>query len=202
MEEEIYTKKDVVASLEYGERMPMLGVVCGWMLVILGIFLGILPFCGALSLEADEVEDMMIAVFIALPFSIACGCYLLIWYYRWNRKVDLWLQDAVHLEAKCEEMSRSRIGRSGTGYKILVRFRYDGKRRTVYSGRRRKGKLMTEGGFGGIYYYYAGRVVDILYSPKYDQVMLLRLPERRKRRKNKKEKQKGEKKSKKQDNAS
>lgn len=188
MEEEIYTKKDVVASLEYGERMPMLGVVCGWMLVILGIFLGVLPFCGALSLEADEVEDMMIAVVILVPFFISCGCYFLFWHYRWNRNVDLWLQDAVHLEAKCVEMSSWKELYAHEGYKILVRFRYDGKRRTVYSGRRRKGKLMTEGGFGGIYHYYAGRVVDILYSPKYDQVMLLRLPERRKRRKNKKTK--------------
>ena len=60
----IYTKKDIAASLEYGERISTPGVVLLWLMLILGIVLSFFPFCGIMPLDTDEDIMAMIGFFV------------------------------------------------------------------------------------------------------------------------------------------
>ncbi|MBO4988935.1 MAG: hypothetical protein J6D37_01250 [Clostridia bacterium] len=162
-----YTVKDVTISLEYGPRISTLGVIIAWMILIVGIFLDVFPFCGIIPFDTDESINPILCLIFLSAFIMLFAGYFLVREYRLNQKIDLWLQDAVRLEAQCSKMGSWRGTNAGTGYNVTVTFCYDDKQRTA-------------DGFGLVYKNYAGRVVDILYSPKYDQVMMLRLPKKRK----------------------
>ena len=90
---------------------------------------------------------------------------------RGKRKVALWLKDAVLLEAKCTLLdTRLEVRKSITAMAAYVRvkFSYNGKnytRESAYKG----DKLYLP-----VYYKYADRKIKIAYSPKYDQVMLIK----------------------------
>ena len=132
-----------------------------------GDFLGVLPFCGIISFDTDEsINPIRCFIYLSIFVMLFPG-YFLFREYRLNQKIKLWLQDAVRLEAKCSELGARGGAYAGAGIEITVSFCYDGNQRTA-------------SGFGLVYKNYAGRVVDILYSPKYDQVMMLRLPKKRK----------------------
>lgn len=57
--------------------------------------------------------------------------------------------------------------------KIVLRFRYAGRRVEKYSGGE-NGERFAERGYFNILAHYVDREINILYSPKYDQVLILK----------------------------
>lgn len=96
-----------------------------------------------------------------------------------RKEIMLWLDDAVELQGYVRELAHIDgylelpPFRIKTAIKVRVEFKYDGKK--LYCDSREK-ILGGEGdGYSNIWAYYVGKKVDILYSPKYDEVIMLKL---------------------------
>ena len=91
-----------------------------------------------------------------------------------KKEVKIYLQDAVLLEAQTEDIgSLSVYRRFYDGTKIRVSFRYDGKVITKESGNPKKTGRINNG-YDKVFWKYTNRKINVLYSPQYDQVMLLK----------------------------
>lgn len=91
---------------------------------------------------------------------------------RWIKKqVKLWMQDAVKLDAHSKAIDEHRTLFGMKGSRIQVTFEMNGTNYVLNS---------TVKMFGGQYACltsftkYANRKINILYSPKYDEVMILK----------------------------
>ncbi len=96
-----------------------------------------------------------------------------LWVHSHKKKIDLWLEDAVLLDAEAMSLdgmtveSRSRA----TAIVLKVTFKYNGKRYT------RQSVNKDEPHYSTLYKKYARcEQIKIAYSPKYDEVMLI-MPE-------------------------
>lgn len=88
------------------------------------------------------------------------------------KDVNLWLEDAVQLAAYSKKIGEVRSGvLHSLSIRIEVRFQYDGKVHKKQSDAKVCG---LPRGYVGWYNQYADREIIILYSPKYDEVMILR----------------------------
>ena len=164
---------DIDASLNYGK------VHAGkaWkatliVLLVLSLLMIIFSLIGLFYPPYDESKFMII-------FGSAFGLFMLLvtllvylYVHRGQRKVAQWLKDAVLLEAKSTLLgTRTEVRFPALFAKaawIRVSFYYNGikcTRESSYKGR----KLYL-----AVYHKYADRNLTIAYSPKYDQVMLLK----------------------------
>lgn len=91
-----------------------------------------------------------------------------------KKKIDLWTEDAVLLNAKATSLGGMTVHRryfSETAIILKVTFKYNGERYTRQSVKKDKPRYLT------LYKKYARREqIKIAYSPKYDEVMLI-MPE-------------------------
>ena len=78
------------------------------------------------------------------------------------------MKDAVELNASSEGLKKSYFGFSDIGLrKLKVAFKYENKKHVAYSGTKQVN------GYDRIFFRYSNRQIKILYSPKFDEVMLL-----------------------------
>lgn len=91
-----------------------------------------------------------------------------------RKQVELWIEDSIEIEATSNSIGVKRQLGLFDCVKIQVNFEIDG---ICYS-RESDSNIYKKKNFEGGYYYlwskYADRKVKILYSPKYDQVMILK----------------------------
>ena len=169
--------KKVAGSLEYGPWIR------GWDLIMQvgGIFCFVA--FAALFLWLTLTEEM--GAFFAIGFLAMVGCasvFLvnLIKNHRHLKAIGRWMQDAVPYTVFAEKVDEDRIGyrwKYLPVVRIAVRFRYQGRRITRFSGEGRNG-LNTRNGYAPGWKKYCDREINILYSPKYDQVIVLKDPDR------------------------
>lgn len=169
--------KKVAGSLEYGPLMQR------WELIMQvgGIFCFVA--FAALFLWLTLTEEM--GAFFAIGFLAMVGCasvFLvnLIKNHRHLKAIGRWMQDAVPYTVFAEKVDEDRIGyrwKYLPVVRIAVRFRYQGRRITRFSGEGRNG-LNTRNGYAPGWKKYCDREINILYSPKYDQVIVLKDPDR------------------------
>ena len=137
----------------------------------------------ALFLWLTLTEEM--GAFFAIGFLAMVGCasvFLvnLIKNHRHLKAIGRWMQDAVPYTVFAEKVDEDRIGyrwKYLPVVRIAVRFRYQGRRITRFSGEGRNG-LNTRNGYAPGWKKYCDREINILYSPKYDQVIVLKDPDR------------------------
>ena len=98
-------------------------------------------------------------------FPIIFSAYHLIKQNKLKKKVDLWSKDAVELSASMKSQS-SNVGMLLSKPTIIVEFSYQGKRyeKEIFNGKK---KFM-------IVNQYINKKVKILYSPTYDEVLILK----------------------------
>lgn len=90
-----------------------------------------------------------------------------------KKKIIMWLYDAVELKAYCKKVDENRLGIQPKAVKIQVKFEYNNK---TYS-RESTAKIFGgQQGYLSIYKKYVNKKIRILYSPKYDEVMILKEP--------------------------
>ena len=91
-----------------------------------------------------------------------------------KKEVKLYLENAVLLEARTEDIGNMSVYRRFyDGTKIRVSFRYNGKVITKESGNPKKAGRINNG-YDKVFWKYINRTINILYSPQYGQVMLLK----------------------------
>jgi hypothetical protein len=106
-----------------------------------------------------------------LDLAIFTFCLVVVLHgYKLKKKIRLWLEDAVELKAyaKKQDDYTEFIKPSA---KISVHFKINGKKYSRVS-EGKSGSLPK--GYHGIWTKYADKEIDILYSPKYDQVLVLK----------------------------
>ncbi|MDE6557492.1 MAG: hypothetical protein K2K39_00135 [Clostridia bacterium] len=93
---------------------------------------------------------------------------------RSRKEIIVWLEDAVELEAYSTSIADIDSGVSQTMARIQVEFEFNGERLSRVSEGRMIGEKDSPDGYHVIWTDYADRKIKILYSPKYDQVLVLK----------------------------
>ena len=119
------------------------------------VLLNVLVITGAESFKTDGFAPSYVAVLIfSIMFSL-----MLIKPYKLRKEIYLYLDDAVPLYAKVKRVGRS-LGPWSPTMKARVEFSY-------------KKENYVKSGYLAAFSKYANKTVDILYSPKYDEILFL-----------------------------
>ena len=173
-----YSKKRklIVASLQEGKIIPRWGI--GFLYFGIFLFLFMVVFSVCISIIENRYDVLMCLMMpgIGLPAFI----YILIKHYRLLAKVKLWMEDAIECQAEAVTLDSQVPPWIGNrrAFKIQVNFMYGEERITKISGNptaKKRGlydKLYN--GYDSIFKGYTNRIIKILYSPKYDQVLILK----------------------------
>lgn len=166
--------KDVEASLQFGRLYGMSSkLVCYGSLVLVFVILGFTIFLAALPSELLEWDQDMIIGMIALNILAIIAFSVTLWIEKVNikhrKQVLLWLEDAIEMRAYSMKLDWEPAGFFKV-IKIQVQFNYDGENLT----RNSIGADKNNVGYNHQFNKYANKEIRILYSPKYDQVMILK----------------------------
>ena len=161
---------EIKATLKYGR------FVQGWRIILLYIIVFItciMPlttiimlissFYGIFSWE----KDMLFGILFGNVFSILLGAICIYYLYHYKKVikcVKLWLSDAVPINAKVARIDV--LDSRYKPYQIKVEFSYNGKKYTYIS---EPGNFFI--GYRKIFLRFIKKDCEILYSPKFEQVM-------------------------------
>lgn len=160
--------KDIDASLKYGKIYASKL----WSAFFIGLwaFPGMLVVVGALGIILDsDFNTWLLSLLVGVGMgALVCWIFLMMNLGKWQ--VKKWLLDAVVLKAITKKVGEIHMHRQGMCAAIQVRFSYMGKRLVKSSLEERK----EEAAFSGAFNKYVYKKILIAYSPRYDQVMLIR----------------------------
>ena len=120
------------------------------------------------SVAADAITVTVIAAAILL--LIGAWGYLIVRNARMRKHILQWLEDAAELSADAKVIDVQRISLLFPRAKVQVSFVLEGRKMTRESGK--QGKIGS--GYQSFWMRYDKRPVRILYSARYDQVMILK----------------------------
>lgn len=149
------------------------------------IIVGFLSMAGAIVGFSIKLAENLLPVVDFVLILVGCGFFffgvplLFLFIFLKNEKIKKqilkWSDDAIEVYAhsKCVgEQDDPRPFVFGVQYaKIQVTFELDGKHYTKMSGK--TGRLGTDDGFSRLWLKYRDRAIRIMYSRKYDQVIVL-----------------------------
>lgn len=168
-------KKKIVATLSYGKVPPAFLVVIFITMLLCSIIL--VPITIIIAVGENQYDFLFLLTFsiVGIPLST----YFLFDYCRAKQMIKLWKQDAVLLKAKskiiAEQWVSSHVMIQDKVVKLSVTFKYEGKKMKIVSGEQGKKDLFHPiVGFDKLFEQYDDREIDILYSPRFDQVMILK----------------------------
>ena len=177
----------IAATLKHGEFSgeKKKGIIIAYLALTIFMLLGMSGLVVYLSVEFANGESStvefvftLIVVIFAFLFIITVVSYLVFRNERIRKEILLWLDDAVEVSGFARKIGDTGIdetidwlvGRERFT-KIQVVFKIDGKR---YKRESVTKEFENPKGYSQIWNRYADREVRILYSPKYDQVMILK----------------------------
>lgn len=164
----------IVASLKYGKffnrkivAFLYFALATGLLMLLFGIIMAILIF--VVKELTWNKETILIIVFFC-SFGLLLGgtaLWVVIKNDKHKKEIVLYLNDAIVLKALVKRLDI--VSLEYKPYQVQVEFEIDGKK--VY-------KISAPGTFWGGYHKifakYDNKKIDILYSPKYDQVLILK----------------------------
>lgn len=163
---ETIKENDIMAALSFGENYSTFKLVLMWICIAICIIGSIAMMVVS---HTENNYDDFIASFIPIALLIVPIAFLACGYSR-RKKIKLWLEDAVLLNARCECV-HDFLGNGGE--KILIAFVYDNEHLTRMSKfRYLHSSSFTLNGYFNPYNKLIGRDIKIFYSPKYDEVMI------------------------------
>jgi len=142
-------------------------------------FLGICAFSILLSFFAITMgavfgEKVFIFIFGSLALISAFFSIIPIQIIVINKKIEkqikLCLGDAIQLKGVCEKLNITGVWKFRQAH-IEIRFKHNGKK---HKKRSIGGTIGGRNGYNRVFTKYADKEVNILYSPKYDQVFILK----------------------------
>lgn len=164
---------NIEVSLSHGNFLNKKQIIALYIGLIVSLFLPFLTI--VLLITQFEWDGQMIfamvvgdVIFLAL-FSILV--LLIIENNKLRKKITLWIEDAIELKAYSKNIGENRLGIQPKAVKIQVRFKIQDQTFTRESTAKVFG---GQKGYLGIYKKYSDREINILYSPKYDEVLILK----------------------------
>ncbi len=158
--------KNIYASLTYGKPVKGFGLIITIAFTIL-IGVGII----FLTIYAETYirkynQSGYVFLLVALLSFFAILIFFIVQNFILLKRIKIWIRDAVELTAKtsCSSTVTYRFRVS----KLSVSFRYNGKKIQKFTGDKKTS------GYSLAFNKIANREIQILYSPKYDQVLFLK----------------------------
>lgn len=167
-------KYKIEATLTYGMKFS------AWFMALMtGIMLLSVTFIPLLVFYAMKTNDYRMLLAFLLPvLGILAWAYIAFLDRKQNREIKKWLEDAVPLTARATEIGRIENSATHvTRIKVALTFTFDGRRITLRSGEKnniRENIFYTNIGYDAIFLKYVDRPIQILYSPRYDEAMILK----------------------------
>lgn len=154
----------------YGNKQFVVGgiaIASSVLLIILGIASLILT---CLEWDAQIFFCAIASALIGITFLVVM-IYCLIKDKKNKKDVSLWIEDAIKVHGIAEKIDAFRPGFQPICYKIRVKF-YIGE--TSYMRESTTKGLFGMKGFNNVFKKYADKSVELLYSPTYDEVLILK----------------------------
>lgn len=165
-------KINIIASLEFGAVYTGLKL-CS----LIGTLVSLFGVSVIFSIFAIIQDISFLAGMIAF-FICAIGLLIVLIINHHNLKlIKLWKEDAILCTAKTKILGSSCIYSGGVSLltaKISVIFYCQGKLIKKESGTKKSTGIKLFNGYSKIFMRFSDREIQILYSPKYDQVMILK----------------------------
>ena len=170
------------ASLKHGQFFTGKWLIFFYSLII---FCSVMPistllflclvYLGKESFDTDTIISFIGSDSISL-ITIFGTIYVLYRNNKLKKKIILWLDDAIELNAQTTVLDSFRtLGQPVAETKLLVEFYIDNYRKICTSeDKSRKDHWYRRNGFYKILSKYANKSIKIMYSPKYDQVIILK----------------------------
>lgn len=160
---------DIDASLEYGWNYSKKLMVWIYICFFMGILFPLISL-GVFFTEPASDDDIILVIAMNIVGGVVLVFFgaLLLYKMLLNKKMKEWITDAIEMHAYAQKLDDRRLILKAT--KIQVKFCLQKKWYTKVSG---NGKWYRQG-YSTIFTKYADRKINILYSPKYDQVMILK----------------------------
>ena len=156
----------IVASLKYG-RIFRKSLIFLWIMFALGLFLGIYSFVFLFGVERSIVGFIGL-IFGGILFS-GTALYLIVKNYINCKNCKKWAQDAIELYATSVGIKKAHFAFSNIGLrKLKVSFKYNKKKYVKYSGTKQTN------GYDRVFLKYSDAQINILYSPQFDEVMIIK----------------------------
>ena len=130
----------------------------------------ILPFIPEMEWESDVIIAMVIGNLLSIAL-MALSIFAIVRDKKVKSEVQLWLKDAVKITAIANYAGEIRFGFQAKATKIQVDFVLDGKH---YYRESTVKILGGEAGYNSAFNKYVNKYVRIMYSPKYDEVMIIK----------------------------
>lgn len=163
---------EIIATLKYGKVISKKVMILLWgMMSILLAFLAF--FIAETIIDKDYVVIMILIVIFVFIVIYVC---LLVYLNKQKKQIKTWLEDAdiVLLDAECEKsFDCLRYG----GIRIAVTFVFNGQTITKLSGNQKFSFMVNDynkpkSGYIKGFNNLVGKKIKILYSPKYDEVLI------------------------------
>lgn len=167
---ELLAVRDVDATLQFGQCFSSKK----WTAVFISIFAmsGVVLFSAVMLCIIDFADKDWIIMMIAGGSLIGVSLLLYLYFHSGKKKVKLWLQDSVILKARTNKVSEAIETRMfmifAKATAIQIRFTYMRKKLVKSSVQKGKKACLP------VYNKYVDKEILIAYSPKYDQVMLIK----------------------------
>ena len=155
----------VVASLKYG-RILRAGLLACWLMLALGFFF--LGFAFSLLFGTEQNWQGFICACLCFVIFAGVALYLIV-----KNTINVvyckrCLQDAVLVKAKTKGIKKDYFGFTDIGSrKLEVTFTYNKKKLVKRSGTK------PDNGFDKVFLPFVDSEIVILYSPQFDEVMLV-----------------------------
>lgn len=166
-------KEKIVATLKHGKIIGVglsiflyftIIVSCAMMIMLIGI--------------AVSYDNYGILIFEFFPtFLVVIAIMLLVNNRKAMQEITKWKQDAVLLQAYCEEVyNPKKVLNKGCIGQISISFVYNGQKMSLLSQKSANAKFDPMGSYGSdkVYRQFVNKKVNILYSPSNNEVMLIK----------------------------
>lgn len=168
---------DIDISLSQGQLYSRKHFIVLWLALISSSLLIIL---GIISLVLSCIEWDREILFVAILCTLIGIAFLVVLVYcfvkdrKIKRRVIIWLEDAVKLTATANKVDEFKAGFQPLSVKLRVEFSLSGVPHVCESSAKCFG---GKPGYLGAFRRYADKKIDILYSPKYNEVLILKTTE-------------------------
>lgn len=165
----------IIATLAYGKKYS----IGFFIFLVLALLLCVATMLLSIVCAMLYAEYVALAA-LGLPFiCIPAFLYLIVLLSKENRDIKKWEEDAVLLSAQAIEVGSIRNAFFGrTKFKIVIEFVFDGHKFIKNSEKENKRKksvwVNMYPGYDEVFRKFIGRSIQILYSPKNEQVLLLK----------------------------
>lgn len=161
-------KREIEATLKNGKLMSKkfkyFLIIVSFFLVLLLISVVVVAFIYS-HYEKDKkfIISLIILIIFMSSIYLPISFYVLFFEYKRKREVDLWLNDIIEITAVFNLKYDYQPSIWSGNYKLEATFCFEGKMKTLCS---QSSNL--------IFKKYANKTLNVLYSPKYEQILFVK----------------------------